>query len=130
MLSRRIALRTLCLSLPTFALTSCGSLWAQYQAKRLDLRTQLASGKISQRTYDQRMAELDRWYENGGRTPTRRRSSSGSSASKSSTTKTENTGGETHSDYTPTSTADKPYPRSTDDIHDVGRREKSGLDEF
>ena len=92
------------------AVTSCGSLWAQYQQRKMELVTQLASGRISKRTYDQKMAELERWYERGGRSY----AGSGRKSSKSASS----------------STASTPYPRSSDGVNDIARKKKSGISEF
>lgn len=108
--------------------TSCGSLWAQYQQRKMEIVTQLASGRISKRTYDQKMADLERWYERGGRSY----AGSGRKSSKSASSSGGNTKGETSasSSEPATSTASTPYPRSSDGVNDIARKKKSGISEF
>ncbi|HEY1049829.1 MAG TPA: hypothetical protein VGE39_08745 [Prosthecobacter sp.] len=127
------ALRLCALGVSLFFVTSCGSLWAQYQQKKLDLMSQLATKQISKSTFDRKMAELDKWYANGGSNYAGRRTRSSGS---SSTKKSSSSGGADSSSHTPppndgpaTSTADTPYPRAGG-IDQISRRNKSGINEF
>ena len=111
-----------------FAITSCGSLWVQYQQRKVSLSTQLATGKITGRIYDQKMAELEKWYERGGRT------SSGSRRKSNNTTKSvdDSISESSAPAYSApgNSNLNTSHPLSNDGMHDVTRKTKSGLNEF
>lgn len=109
---------------------SCTSLWGQYQQRKIEYISQLATKQITKSTYDRRMAELERWYANGGRTYTRSRSSSSSTKKKAAETPAASeSNSSTASSEPATSTADTPYPRSSG-IDQIERKKKSGINEF
>ena len=112
-----------------FALTSCGSTWVQYQQRKVGLTTQLATGKISGRIYDQKLAELEKWYARGGRTSSGSGRRSGSGTTKSSDgNKSE--ASTTKSSSPSASGLNKLNAHSSDSMQDVTRKTKSGINEF
>ncbi|WP_395753809.1 hypothetical protein [Prosthecobacter sp.] len=112
-----------------FALTSCGSLWVQYQQRKVSLQTQMATGRITRRVYNQKIAELEKWYERGGHTSSSSGRKSGSSTKKASDSASTETS-PIMSSSPSSSSSNGAYPRSTDGMHDVTRKTKSGINEF